>query len=81
MYLSTVFTSSGRELKVGVGRQMDEMDFSSAKFLTVSILSSIILLRGGPGRLVGETSPEATNLLINLDRVTIYIYIIYVQLW
>ena len=44
-YLFTVFASSGRELEVGVGREMEELDFSSIRFLTESMFSSIILVR------------------------------------
>ena len=57
-----MFTSSGRELEVGVGREMEELGFSSTKFLTVSMFYSIILVRGGPGTL------EAINLLITLEK-------------
>ena len=63
-----MFTSSGRELEVGVGKEMEEFGFSSTRFLTVSMFSSIILVRGGPGSLEGKTSPEAINLLITLER-------------
>ena len=63
-----MFTSSGRELEVGVGREMEELGFSSTRFLTVSMFSSIILVRGGPGSLEGETSPEAMNLLTTLEK-------------
>ena len=49
-----MFTSSGRELEVGVGREKDELSFSSTKFLTVSMFSSFILVRGGPRSLEGE---------------------------
>ena len=61
-----MFSSFGLELEVGVGREMEELGFSSIKFLTASMFSSIILVRGGPGSLKGETSPEAINLLITL---------------
>ena len=44
--------------------EMEESSYSSTKFLTVSIFSSIILVRGGPGSLEGEMSPETINLLI-----------------
>ena len=47
---------------------MEELDFSSFRFLTVSMFSFIIFVRGGPGSLEGETSPEATNLLITLEN-------------
>ena len=54
-------TSSGRELEVGVGREMEELGFSSTMFLTVSMFSLIILVRGRPGSLDGETSLEFDN--------------------
>ena len=63
-YLSTVFTSAGREFG---GLEMGESGFYLTKFLTVTMFSSIILVRGVPGRLEGETSPEAINLLITLE--------------
>ena len=63
-----VHYSSGRELTVGVGREMKESGFSSTRFLTVSMFYSTILVREGPGSLEGETSPEATNLLITLEK-------------
>ena len=44
-YLCTVFSSSGREVEVGVGREMEELGFSSTRFLTVSMLSAIIFVR------------------------------------
>ena len=47
---------------------MEELCFSSTRFFTVSMFSSIILVRGGPGSLEGETSPEAINLLIALEK-------------
>ena len=46
--------------------EIDELGFSSTRFLTVSMFSSIILVRGGPGSLTGETSPVA--LLITLEK-------------
>ena len=66
-YLSTVFTRSERELEVGVRMLMEELGFSSTRFLTLSMFSSVILVQGGPGRLEGETSLEAINLLITLE--------------
>ena len=47
---------------------MEELGFSSTRFLTVSMFSSIILVRGGPGSLEVETSPKAINLLITLEK-------------
>ena len=35
-YLSTLFTSSGRELEVELGREMEELGFSSTRFLNAS---------------------------------------------
>ena len=64
-YLATVFTSSGREFEVGVGREMEEIFFSNM-LLTESMFFFIILVRGGPGNLEGDTSPEAINLLRKL---------------
>ena len=64
----TVFTSFRIELEVGVGREIEELGFSSTMFLIVSMFSSIILDRGGPGRLEGEMSPETINLLITLKK-------------
>ena len=49
-----MFTSSGRELKDGVGRKIKELGFSSTWFLTVSLLPSIILVLGGPRSLNGR---------------------------
>ena len=63
-FLSTVFTSSGRELEVGVGREMEQLGFSSSRFLTVSMFSSIILVTEGPGSLQEGTSSNAINLSI-----------------
>ena len=63
-----MFISYGRELEVGVGREMKELGFSSTRFLTASMFSSIILVRGGPGILEGEMSPKVTNLLITLEK-------------
>ena len=63
-----MFTSFGRKLKVGVEREMVELDFSSTRFLIVSMISSIFFVRGEPGSLEGETSPEIINLLITLDK-------------
>ena len=60
-YLSEVFTISGSwklEGKIG------ELGFSSTRFLTVSMFSSIIWVQEGPVSLEGGTSPEAINLLI-----------------
>ena len=48
--------------------EMEELRFSSTRFLTVSIFSSIILVLGGPGSLEGETLPEAINMLITLEK-------------
>ena len=48
--------------------EMEELRFSSTMFLTVSMFSSIILVRRGPGSLEGETSPEAIDLLIILEK-------------
>ena len=56
VFLSTVFTSPGRAF---VGLEMKELGFSSTRFLTVSIFSSIILVQGGPESVEG---PEAINL-------------------
>ena len=47
---------------------MEEFGFSSIEYLTVSMFSSIILFRGGPESLEGDTSPEAINLLITLEK-------------
>ena len=47
---------------------MLELSFFSTRFITVSMFSSINLVQGGLGNLEGETSAEATNLLITLDR-------------
>ena len=47
---------------------MEELGISLTKFLSVSMFSSIILIREEPGSLEGETSPEATNLLISLEK-------------
>ena len=47
---------------------MDELDFSLTRFLTALMFSSITLFRGGPGSLEGETSPEAVNMLITLEK-------------
>ena len=63
-----MFTSSGGELEVGVEREMEELGFSYTKFLAASMFSSIILVQGGPGSLEGETSSEAINLLITLEK-------------
>ena len=41
-----MFTSSGREFG---GLEMDELGFTSTRFFTVSLFSSIILVRGGHG--------------------------------
>ena len=48
--------------------EIEELVFSSTGFLSVSMFSSIILVRGGPGSLEGETSPEAINLLIIMQK-------------
>ena len=48
--------------------EMDDLGFYSTRFLTVSMFSSIILIRGGSWSLEGETSPEAINLLITLEK-------------
>ena len=64
-----MFTSYGRELEVGVGKEMEELGFSSTRFITVSMFSAIILVRGRPGSLERETSMEAMNLLITLEKV------------
>ena len=50
------------------GKELAEFSFSSTSFLTVSMFSSMILVLGGPGRLEEETSPEAINLLITLEK-------------
>ena len=57
-----MFTNSRRELEVRVGREIEELGISSTRFLTVSMFCLIILVRGGPGCLELETSPEAVNL-------------------
>ena len=46
---------------------MEELGFCSTRFLTASIFSLLILVRGGPGSLEGEMSTEAINL-ITLDK-------------
>ena len=63
-----MLTSSGRELEVRAGKEMEELGFSSTRFFTVSMFSSIILVRGRPEILEEETSTEAINLLITLER-------------
>ena len=60
-----MFSSSGREFG---GLEMVELGFSPTKFLTVSMFSSIILVRGAPGSLEGETSPDTIRLLIILEK-------------
>ena len=47
---------------------MEELGFSLTMFHTVSMFSSVILVRGGPGSLEDETSREAINLLITLEK-------------
>ena len=44
-YLPTVFTSSGRELEVGVGREMKELTFSLTNFPSRKDLIVIFLLQ------------------------------------
>ena len=41
-----MFASAGRELEVGVGREMEELGFSPTRFRTVSMFSSIIFVSG-----------------------------------
>ena len=48
--------------------EIEELGLSSIRFLTVSMFSSIISVRRGHGSLERETSPEATNLLITLEK-------------
>ena len=48
--------------------EIEELGFFSSRVLTVSMFSSIILVRGGPGSLGGETSLETINLLITLEN-------------
>ena len=45
---------------------MEELGFSSTRFLYQSMCSSIILARGRPGSLEGEMSP--VNPLITLEE-------------
>ena len=56
------------ELEVRVAREIEELGFSSTKFLTVSMFYSIISDLGGPGSLEGESSPEVIKLLITLEK-------------
>ena len=67
-YLSTVFTSSGRQMEVEVGREIEELGFSSTRFFTVSMFFSIILVRRGPRGLEGETPAEAIHSLITQEK-------------
>ena len=48
---------------------MEELGFSSTRFLTVSMFRLIILVRGRPESLEGETSPVAIKLFIILEKV------------
>ena len=64
-----MFTCFGRELEVGIGREIEELGFYSTRFLTVSIMfSRIILVRRRLGSLEEGTSQEAINLLITLEK-------------
>ena len=56
-----MFTSSGRELEVQVGREMEDIGFSSTRFLNVSMFSCINLVRGGPGRRDGTGGHKAVD--------------------
>ena len=51
-YNSTVFSISRREFGE---LEMEELGFSSTRYLTISMFSSIISIRGGIGSLEGET--------------------------
>ena len=48
--------------------EMEELGFSSTRFLTVSMFYSIILVLRGAGSLEGKASPEAINQLITLGK-------------
>ena len=50
---------------------MEGLGFYSTGFPTVSMFSSIILVRGGAGSLEGETSPEVINLLITVEKASL----------
>ena len=66
-----MFTSSGRELEVGVVRYMEKLGFSSTRFRTVSMFSLIILVRRGSGSLEGDVAGGHKSVDYSEESVTV----------